>query len=62
MTAEVEQKYFIFGTDNTGRDLLTRTLIAGRVSLAIGLVGRLCGGGDWRGLWGHGGLHRRAHG
>ena len=38
MTAEVEQKYFIFGTDNTGRDLLTRTLIAGRVSLAIGLL------------------------
>ena len=30
--------YFLFGTDNTGRDLLTRTLIAGRVSLAIGLL------------------------
>mgnify|MGYP003460584652 FL=1 len=38
MTTGVEQKYFLFGTDNSGRDLLTRTLIAGRVSLAIGLL------------------------
>ncbi len=38
MTAEIEPKYFFFGTDATGRDLLTRTLIAGRVSLAIGLL------------------------
>jgi oligopeptide transport system permease protein len=29
---------FLFGTDGNGRDLLTRTLIAGRVSLAIGLL------------------------
>jgi oligopeptide transport system permease protein len=38
MSADVEQQYFLFGTDNSGRDLLTRTLIAGRVSLAIGLL------------------------
>ena len=38
MSADVEQMYFLFGTDNNGRDLLTRTLIAGRVSLAIGLL------------------------
>ena len=38
MSGHVEQKYFYFGTDNSGRDLLTRTLIAGRVSLAIGLL------------------------
>ena len=38
LTAQVQQKYFIFGTDSNGRDLLTRTLIAGRVSLAIGLL------------------------
>jgi oligopeptide transport system permease protein len=37
-SAEVERQRFLFGTDNTGRDLLTRTLIAGRVSLAIGLL------------------------
>ncbi len=28
MSADVERKYFFFGTDNTGRDLLTRTLVA----------------------------------
>jgi oligopeptide transport system permease protein len=34
----VERHYFLFGADANGRDLLTRTLIAGRVSLAIGLL------------------------
>ena len=37
-SAGILQKYFLFGTDNTGRDLLSRTLMAGRVSLAIGLL------------------------
>ncbi len=41
ISAAVDRKYFIFGTDNNGRDLLTRTLIAGRVSLAIGLLAGL---------------------
>ncbi len=30
---------FLFGTDNLGRDLLTRTLHAGRTSLSIGFIG-----------------------
>jgi oligopeptide transport system permease protein len=34
----VERRRFLFGTDANGRDLLTRTLVAGRVSLAIGLL------------------------
>ncbi|MGL5115635.1 MAG: ABC transporter permease [Beijerinckiaceae bacterium] len=34
----LEHHRFLFGTDANGRDLLTRTLIAGRVSLAIGLL------------------------
>jgi oligopeptide transport system permease protein len=34
----VERRHFLFGTDANGRDLLTRTLMAGRVSLAIGLL------------------------
>jgi oligopeptide transport system permease protein len=34
----VKRLRFLFGTDGNGRDLLTRTLIAGRVSLAIGLL------------------------
>ncbi|MFM9974456.1 MAG: ABC transporter permease [Beijerinckiaceae bacterium] len=36
--APIARKRFLFGTDSNGRDLLTRTLIAGRVSLAIGLL------------------------
>lgn len=38
MSATVKRAYFFFGTDNTGRDLLARTLMGGRVSLAIGLL------------------------
>jgi oligopeptide transport system permease protein len=38
MSATIKRQHFLFGTDNTGRDLLTRTLMAGRVSLAIGLL------------------------
>ncbi len=34
----IEYRLFLFGTDANGRDMLTRTLIAGRVSLAIGLL------------------------
>ncbi len=37
-SAKVQQRYFFFGTDPNGRDLLTRTLIAGRISLSIGLL------------------------
>ena len=35
---DVSRHRFLFGTDSTGRDLFTRTLIAGRVSLIIGLL------------------------
>jgi oligopeptide transport system permease protein len=41
MSGAVEKQRFLFGTDNSGRDLLTRTLVAGRVSLAIGLLAGL---------------------
>jgi oligopeptide transport system permease protein len=34
----VDRRHFLFGTDSNGRDLLTRTLVAGRVSLAIGVL------------------------
>jgi len=39
--APIERHRFLFGTDSNGRDLLTRTLIAGRVSLAIGALATL---------------------
>ncbi len=38
LDAAIRQHYFLFGTDANGRDLLTRTLIAGRISLMIGLL------------------------
>jgi oligopeptide transport system permease protein len=38
MEAAIRQHVFAFGTDANGRDLLTRTLIAGRISLMIGLL------------------------
>ena len=38
LEATIRQHYFLFGTDANGRDLLTRTLIAGRISLMIGLL------------------------
>jgi oligopeptide transport system permease protein len=38
MSADIQQTYFLLGTDISGRDMLTRTLVAGRVSLAIGLL------------------------
>ncbi|MGO4572334.1 ABC transporter permease subunit [Microvirga sp. 2TAF3] len=34
----LKTKYFFFGTDTNGRDLLTRTMKAGQISLAIGLL------------------------
>jgi oligopeptide transport system permease protein len=38
VTVPVTPERFLFGTDSNGRDLLTRTLVAGRISLAIGLL------------------------
>jgi oligopeptide transport system permease protein len=40
-SADIERLRFYFGTDTMGRDLLTRTLVAGRISLAIGLMAGL---------------------
>jgi oligopeptide transport system permease protein len=41
VAAPIQHNRFLFGTDANGRDLLTRTLIAGRVSLAVGLLATL---------------------
>lgn len=39
MTVEAPGTIFLFGTDSMGRDMYSRTLYAGRISLTIGLVG-----------------------
>ncbi len=41
VAADVAREHFLFGTDANGRDLLTRTLIGGRISLMIGLLATL---------------------
>lgn len=41
LSASVRRVIFYFGTDANGRDVMTRTLIAGRVSLGIGLLAGL---------------------
>src|SRR6056297_773956 len=38
LTMEVNRYYFLLGTDANGRDLLTRILVGGRVSLMIGIL------------------------
>ncbi|MEP3046487.1 MAG: ABC transporter permease subunit [Roseibium sp.] len=38
LRAEINYLHFYFGTDANGRDMMTRTFIAGRVSLTIGLL------------------------
>jgi oligopeptide transport system permease protein len=35
---DIERHYFLFGTDGNGRDLMTRAMIATRISLTIGLL------------------------
>ncbi|GGB49723.1 peptide ABC transporter permease [Roseibium aquae] len=38
LAADIKHLHFYFGTDANGRDLMTRTFIAGRISLTIGLL------------------------
>ncbi|PVB59758.1 ABC transporter permease subunit [Labrenzia sp. 011] len=41
LSADINFMHFYFGTDANGRDMMTRTFIAGRVSLTIGLLATL---------------------
>jgi oligopeptide transport system permease protein len=41
VTASVDRRRFLFGTDVSGRDMLTRTLKAGQTSLFVGLMSGL---------------------
>lgn len=38
LTLTVDRKYFILGTDNLGRDMLSRIMIGIRISMAIGVL------------------------
>ena len=35
----VHQRHYILGTDSLGRDMLSRTIYGGRISIAIGILG-----------------------
>lgn len=39
LTNPIHQKHYLLGTDNLGRDVLSRTIYGGRISIAIGLLG-----------------------
>ncbi|MCQ2981211.1 MAG: ABC transporter permease [Treponemataceae bacterium] len=40
-TNPVHQRHYILGTDSLGRDMLSRTLYGGRISIAIGIIGTI---------------------
>jgi peptide/nickel transport system permease protein len=45
MTTDIHGVFHFLGTDRFGRDILTRTMLAARISLVIGVLGSLLAGG-----------------
>ncbi|MEQ9695950.1 ABC transporter permease subunit [Shimia sp. SDUM112013] len=41
ITAAINRQYFVFGTDENGRDLLARIMAGGRISILIGIAATL---------------------
>jgi oligopeptide transport system permease protein len=41
LTGHVDREYFLFGTDNNGRDLLARVMLGGQISIAVGVAASL---------------------
>ena len=44
ITLEKEKRFYILGTDHLGRDMLSRVIHGGRISLAVGVIGVLTSG------------------
>ena len=43
-TSVEDQRYFLLGTDHLGRDMLSRLILGGRISIAVGILGVLVSG------------------
>ncbi len=41
LKSETSQRHYILGTDALGRDMLSRTIYGGRISMSIGLIGTI---------------------
>lgn len=41
LTGSLNRQYFLFGTDTNGRDLMTRIMLGGQISIAVGLLASL---------------------
>ncbi|RCW81997.1 ABC transporter permease subunit [Phyllobacterium bourgognense] len=41
LTGDVKREYFLFGTDQNGRDLMARVMLGGQISLTIGCLASL---------------------
>jgi oligopeptide transport system permease protein len=41
LTGDVRREYFLFGTDQNGRDLMARIMLGGQISLAVGFLASL---------------------
>ena len=43
-----EQRYYLLGTDHLGRDMVSRLIHGGRISISVGVLGVLVSGGTDR--------------
>jgi len=46
-----EERFYLLGTDHLGRDMVSRLIYGGRVSITVGVLGVLVSGGSSWGWW-----------